>query len=192
VSRPHPTPSAFRRVQKLIGCLSFWAWATVVLGSPLVYWGVLNALGPSTEYHDPYITGARRLDDGRYEGDVGDRVFVRYTIIRHATNGDCTLQIHRYGENVGGPEAGDRKLLDYAEVTFRGRDELRHPRWPSDGLVLTSAMIPHDLAQQELALYAVVRYYCNPLDYLFPRYIQGGVNPNQTERVYIIVKRRAP
>lgn len=171
--------------------------AAVGLGSPVIYWGTLNYLGPSTEYHDPYIEGAEKLPDGKYLAYVGDRVFVRYTVVRHRINGDCRLKLRRYGEDVGGPHAGRRRLLDSTELRFRGADELYHPRWPLRGLLLdhgdgVDPLLPPGVDQQEIALYVVARYYCNPLDYIFPRYLQGGIRPNETERVDLIVRRRRP
>lgn len=193
--------SLMKTLQRVIGCISFWVIVAAICSSPLIYWAALNALGPSTEYHDPYVEGATRLPDGKYVAYLGDRIFVRYTVIRHQINGNCLLNVYRYGEYVGGALAGERVLLDYADLRFKGQNELRHPRWPLAGLVLgysvtesgaahkAMPLLPKGVESQEFALYVVARYFCNPLDYVFPRYLQGGMRPNETERVSLIVKR---
>lgn len=187
----------------LIAVLSF---SVTAAAGTLGWWAILNSLGPSTEYHSPYIEGpdGKLLpqENGAYVAHLGERIYVRYFIVRHKINGDCLLHVYRYGENIGGPEAGKRHLLDYVELQFRGEDELLRPRWPIRGLVLGygvhkngsmnlgDPLIPPGLKKQELALYVVARYRCNPLDYFFPRYLQGGVKPNETERAYLIVRRK--
>lgn len=94
----------------------------------LGWWAILNSLGPSTEYHSPYIEGPDgkllSQENGAYVAHLGERIYVRYFIVRHKINGDCLLHVYRYGENIGGPEAGKRHLLDYVELQFRGEDEL--------------------------------------------------------------------
>jgi len=154
------------------------------------YWLVLNKLGPSTEYHEPYVEGAAKLADGQYAAYVGDVVYVRYTIVRHKINGNCLLDVRRYGEFVGGARDGERRMLDHVELRFKGANELLRPRWPLDGFRLTDDLVPPGEDQQKLALYVVARYHCNVMDGLIPRYIQGGDAPDQTERVYLTVKRR--
>lgn len=173
--------------------------------SPAIYLGILNYLGPSTSYYDPYIEGADGKPlptnrNGIYVAYLGEKIFVRYYVVRHKINGNCVLHVYRYGENIGGPEAGKRHLLDYVELQFRGEDELLKPRWPIAGLILgygvhkngavnlNDPLIPHGQSSQELALYVVARYRCNLLDHFFPRYLQGGVKPNQTARAYLLVK----
>ncbi len=163
-------------------------------GGTAGYWATLNAFGPSTEYHEPTIIGAKALPDGKFEATVGDRnVYVTYSIIRHKLNGDCFLKVWRYGEEIGGPRDGTRHLFDQADLRFVGANEMRHPRWPSThGLDLKDDLIPPELQEQELALYNVARYYCNPLDYVFGRYLQGGIKPDETERVTLVLKRKQP
>jgi hypothetical protein len=190
-----------KRVRKYCwGCVA--VFAALILTSPISYLLVLNAYGPSTNYFSPYIEGAERLSNGKYVAFEGDRIFVRYTILRRAVNGDCLLDIHRYAENIAGPFAGRRHLIDYAELQFRGRDEIGYPRWPQVGLILGNGrakdgtpdkndpLIPPGEERQELAFYVVARYYCNIMDYFIPRYLQGGMRPNETERVNLILKRK--
>ena len=64
------------------------------------YLFVLNAIGPSTEYFDPTIQGATLRPDGKYVAYVGDRIAVYYVIVRHKLNGNCLLNVWRYGEEV--------------------------------------------------------------------------------------------
>lgn len=175
-----------------------------VLGAaalPAAYLFLLNQLGPSTEYYEPTIHGARLGPDGKYYAALGDKIYVNYIIVRHQINGNCLLNVYRYGENVGGPKAGKLHLLDYADLQFVGRNELRRPRWPMAGLVLgygvdkngapqsDDPLIEPGASEQELALYVRARYFCNVVDYIFPRWLQGGVRPDETERVNVVVKR---
>ena len=177
-------------------CIACGALLVLLAASvPVAYWAVLNTLGPSTEYHEPYIVLedaelAPRLPDGRYVAYVGERIYVRYTVVRHKINGDCLLNIFRYGEYIGGPRDGKRELLDYADLQFSGANDLLRPRWPVEGLVLTDALIPAGRDEQELALYVIARYHCNPLDEVFPRHLQGGVRSDETVRVNLIVRRK--
>lgn len=178
------------------------AFALEIILSPALYFLMLNAIGPSTEYFEPWIEGATLGPDGKYHAFLGDRIFVRYTVVRHKLNGNCLLHVYRYGENVGGPEAGRRHLLSYADLRFVGADELRRPRWPLEGLILgygvdksgrpqmDDPLLPPGVDKQEFALFVVARYFCNPLDSLLPRYLQGGSKPDETARVNIIVERR--
>lgn len=189
-------------VNRCVGSISFWVLVGFIVTSPLWYWSILNTLGPSTEYHDPFIEGATKLPDGKYEAFVGDLIYVRYTVVRHRINGDCLLHVSRYGEVIGGISNGRKYLLDYAELRFRGANELLRPRWPLTGLRLGHAvtkagvvkleepLLPPGRAQREFALYVVARYFCNPLDYVIPRYLQGGIRPNETERVILVLRRK--
>lgn len=163
-----------------------------VLFSPAIYWAFLNNLGPSTEYYDPTIQGATQVGDDEYVAYVGDKIFVTYIVIRHKINGTCQLHVSRYGEAVGGPNSGKRYLLDVVNLQFVGRDRLHRPRWPLDGLTLKDKLIPDGAAEQRYAVYVVARYHCNFMDDIFPRYLQGGIKPNETERVYLTVKRNRP
>lgn len=182
----------FRRRIRCLGCRALIVIVIVyALTFPVTYFYVLNALGPSTEYYEPTIQGAELGGDGKYRAWVGDKVFVSYIIVRHKINGNCLLNVYRYGENIGGPNPGKRHLLDYVDLQFVGQNELRRPRWPLSGLVLTDDLIEPEQTEQELALYVVSRYRCNLLDYMFPRYLQGGIKLDETERTNLIV-RRAP
>lgn len=171
--------------------------------SPIIYFAALNAIGPSTDYFEPWIEGQVTIgSDGKYRAFLGDRIFVRYIVVRHKLNGNCLLHVYRFAENVGGPEAGKKHLLDYADLRFIGADELRRPRWPLAGLVLgydvdkegqpqiDRPIMPPGVNKQEFSLFVVARYYCNLLDYIAPRYLQGGPRPNETAHVNIVVQRK--
>jgi hypothetical protein len=165
--------------------------------SPAIYFGILNTLGPSTEYYEPSVIGAALGPNGHYIAYLGDRVAVTYTVVRHQINGSCFIQVWRYGEEVGGTAPGRRRLLDYADLFFRGENELRRPRWPLDGMVLDydfdhEPLLAPGVDEQAFDLYVVARYYCNFMDYIFPRYLQGGIKPDETERVRLIVRRNRP
>lgn len=169
---------------------------------PVIYFAVLNSVGPSTQYLDPRIEGAQIGPDGNYYATVGDKIYVTYTVVRHRFNGKCLLNVWRYAEDVGGPQDGQRHLVDYVDLQFRGNNDVLRPRWPLAGLVLgydtdrqgrpqfNKPLLPPGVAEQAFDLYVVARYRCNFMDYIVPRYLQGG-KPDETRRVRIIVKRKA-
>ena len=173
----------------------FWIVLAEILGSRLIYDAALNLVGPSTEYHDPMIEGPTvELGlDGRYYAKIGSKVWVRYTIVRHKQNGSCTLNVWRYVEEIDGPQAGTVHLVDYTDLQFVGDDKPFRPRWPQDGFIIGAPdlagflTVPPGAQTQELSFFVKARYYCNLLDYVFPRYIQGGLKPNETARVNLLV-----
>lgn len=154
-----------------------------------VYWALANAFGPSTEYHDPTIHGAEYLPNGKYLAYVGDKISVHYRVTRHSFNGDCLIDIYRVAERIGGPDDGTRILIDHESRRFHGEDQTLFPHWPDKGWQIPDLVIPSGMDEQEIALYVIARYYCNPVDRRIPRYIQGGVRPDQSEQVNLIVRR---
>lgn len=177
------------RSKSLPLALLLFALLLCALAAPPTYWALVNTLGPSTEYHEPFVEGAVRLSGGEYAARVGDRIFVRYIVVRHKINGDCLLNVWRYGEFIGGPRGGERVLLDYADLRFRGANDLLRPRWPLGGFEVPADFAPAGEGSQKVALYVVARYHCNPLDEVFPRYLQGGERANETVRVVLNVRR---
>jgi hypothetical protein len=178
-----------RRLALLVGGAA--VGLVLVTVSVVAYYGTLNVMyGASTEYHDPSIKGAARQADGRYVAYLGDRIYVTYEVKRHKINGDCLLDVFRYAEEVGGPRAGTRHLINHVELRFVGKDEIVYPSWPIDGLVLGESLMSPDVDEQALDLYVVAKYRCNPLDDWIDRYIQGGAKPNETARVTLILRRR--
>ncbi len=169
-----------------------------------IWLATLNIIGPSTEYLDPRIPTAT-IVDGKPTVYLGDLFYVQHTIVRHTLNGNCTLAINRYAEDVDGPTPGKRHQIDYAELQFIGNNEVLHPRWPpaddpyklsferdrKDGLLKDKPLLPEGVDQITMDFFVVSRYYCNPLDYIFPRYIQGG-HPDESPRVRAVVKRNKP
>lgn len=166
---------------------------------------LLNAIGPSTEYHNPVI-GTGHVVDGKTYVYLGDEFYVWIFVIRHKTNGDCRFEIERYAEYVGGPKHSKRHLISKTKLEFKGANELRRTRWPvpSEPYYLGYAidkqgrpqpkkpLLPDGVDEQEFTFYVVGRYYCNILDHIFPRYIQGGDRPNITPRVNAILRRHKP
>ena len=179
-----------------------------VFSSYFIYYAILNILGPSTEYYNP-VTPTAKLDcDIKGCKNVvylGDEFFAEYYIVRHKINGNCFLKIWRYAEDVDGPTPGKKHLLDYAELQFVGQNELRRPKWPSPPRKyfwgyevneeikpqLDKPIMPEGVDELTLDIYVIGRYYCNALDYVFERYIQGG-KPDETESVRITLKRNKP
>lgn len=178
-----------RRVFRFACIAAFYLVITAVILSPLIWDLMLNSLGSSTEFFDVKVLGAKPIPGG-YAATVGDKIFITYTVVRHSLNGSCFERIWRYAENVGGPDAGEKHLLDFADLQFVGENEVRHARWPLGGLVLTNDLIPSETKSQKLAFFNAARYYCNALDYIWPRYLQGGEHPNETARVYLTLTRR--
>jgi hypothetical protein len=182
----------------------------IVLGQiilfPVIYLAVLNAIGPSTEYHNPQIGTAERGPDGTQYVYLGEEFYVWISIVRHRLNGSCLFDIRRYAEVVGGPRNGRMYLISKAELQFVGQNEMRRTRWPvpEEKYILGYAvndnnepqfdmpLLPHGVDEREFTFYVVGRYYCNALDYIFPRYIQGGDRPNITPRVNAVLRRHRP
>lgn len=193
-----------KRLPEWVKVTACWLWLIVILGSPVIYTAILNAIGPSTEYHRPEIGSGVMLPDGRIGVFIGDEFFVWITIVRHRVNGNCLFEIERYAEVVDGPRAGRKYLISKTALQFVGANELRRTRWPvpEEKYILGYAvdndnkprldmpLLPDGVEEREFDFYVVGRYFCNALDYLFPRYIQGGLHPNETPRVRAVVKRR--
>ena len=182
---------------------SFWILVFLLILSPVFYTIALNVLGPSTEYHNPSLPTAEKGADGRSYVYVGDELYVFISIVRHKINGNCRFEIARYAENIGGFEHGKKHPISYASLQFIGQNELRRARWPSppDEYIIgydvneknepqiDKPLLPNGIDEQEFDLYVVGRYYCNLFDYIFPRYIQGGENPNETPRIRVVIRR---
>ncbi|HMF51781.1 MAG TPA: hypothetical protein VK603_24200 [Candidatus Saccharimonadales bacterium] len=184
----------WRRIIRCVGIACIWIVAAEVVLSPAIYFGFLNALGPSTEYYEPSVIGATKQPDGHYVAYLGDRIYVTYSVVRRKINGECFVHVRRYGEEVDGPAAGKRRLLNFVDLQFRGENELRRPRWPLEGLVLGDdfdgePLLAPGVDERAFDLFVVARYYCNFMDYILPRYLQGGTKPDETERVRLIVRR---
>jgi hypothetical protein len=157
-----------------------------------------------------------------YLAYLGDKVQVEYTVKRHKLNGDCHLPIWRGLEEIGGPHDGKWHLMDYVEIRFVGRDQEYKARWPvgrelvldygvktkpsdrsgdplpvpdldAGGKLQRGEPIMADGVDEQLyAVYNVGRYRCNILDDWFPRFLQGGVRPNQSQRALLIIRRDRP
>ncbi len=171
---------------------------------PIGYVAMLNMLGPSTEYFNPVIGTALKGPDGRDYVFLGDEFYVLISIVRHKTNGNCQFIIKRYAEPTEGVDKGKPKLISTDTLQFVGRNELRNTRWPQppDKLYLKNIvdednkpvgpLLPEGVEEQETDFYVIGRYYCNVLDYFFPRFIGGGEISNQTQAVHAVVKRTKP
>ena len=198
--------NAWRRVLRPLERGAFWIVVLAIILSPVLYTAMLNWLGPSTEYHDPVIGTAVKGPDGKDYVYVGDEFYVWITIVRHKLNGNCLFEIERFAEATDGPNKGVRRLISKTALQFIGQNELRRTRWPvpSEAYILgyevdkqskpqlDKPLLPDGVDQQEFEFYVVGRYFCNFLDYLIPRHIQGGQKPDETPRVRAIVKRTKP
>ncbi len=175
----------------------------IPIPQPLGYVLLLNSLGPSTAYYNPQIATALQGPDGRKYVFLGDDFYVWISVVRHERNGNCYFHIHRYAEATDGPDKGKPKLISEEGLQFVGRNELRQTRWPQPPTKLVlqyeldeegnivGPLLPDGVEEQETDFYVVGRYYCNALDYIFPRYIQGG-SRNETGRVHAVIKRTKP
>jgi len=202
-----------KKIYRWLAGVSFWI--NVSLFAQFVMWplgvwhplvlATFNVIGPSTEYHNPSIATATPCNQG---GDrpciyVGDEFYVWITVVRHRLNGSCTFVITRYAEHVDGPRKGVRHPISYATLQFVGHNEMRTVRWPSPpdryivGYEVDENNVPqkerplltNGLDEEEFLFFVVGRYYCNYLDDIFPRYIQGSQRPNETAPVRAILRR---
>ena len=163
----------------------------------------INRLGPSTELIDPQIETAEPCGMDLPCVYVGDEFYLRYFIVRHALNGTCTSDVHRYAEEVGGPRNGKKHLLSHVELNFVGKNDITRPRWPpandrykleysvdTNNIPLTDSPILADgIDEQRVCFFNTNRYYCNFMDYIIPRYMQGGARPNESPAVCAYVRR---
>lgn len=196
----------------------FWLVVFFVLTSYVWWIAVLNWLGPSTRYFNPQTPTAVVRPEGRVVY-LGDEFWVNVHVVRNKRNGNCRFEITRYAEPIGGALEGRPPLpISHAVLEFVGADEMRQVRWPSppdryylgyavdknnkpiDGttkdakgnLIPAQPLLPDGVDEQLYRFFVVGRYYCNFLDEWFPRYIQGGENPDETPSVRLIVKRNKP
>jgi hypothetical protein len=177
-----------------------------LVGLPVWRIAILNWIGPSTEYHNPVIATAERGPDGRNYVYLGEEFYVRMFIVRHEINGNCHFKIRRYAEALGGSNAGKPILISVAELQFLGRNDMYTVRWPSppdkyilgygvddnNEYVFEKPLLVEGEDEIEFVFYVKGRYYCNFLDYVIPRYIQGGPRQDETAHVRAVVKRKRP
>lgn len=163
----------------------------------------INATSPSTELIDPQIETAEPCGRDLPCVYVGDEFYLRYFIVRHQLNGTCTSDVHRYAEEVGGKRNGKRHLLSHVELNFVGKNDISRPRWPpansnyrleysvdADNIPIpNSPLLPEGVDEQRMCFFNTNRYYCNFLDYIVPRYMQGGARPNESPSVCAYVRR---
>lgn len=194
--------SIYQRVRRVAGVFVALALTGFMFYTALLAFVNLN--GASTLYTNPTIgTGERH--EGKTYVYVGDEFYVWIQIVRLAgsvrVNSTCRFRIERYAEYVGGRKNGQRLLISQAELQFRGDNLVMRTRWPiqsepyfvgwgADENGIPRFMLDDDQNEQEFTFYVVGRYFCNYLDHIFPRYIQGGDRPNITPRVNAIVIRK--
>ncbi len=194
------------------------ACLTVIIAL-LIFWYPLwllnvNAIGPSTRYYNPVIGTATPNPDrpDRPFVYLGDEFHVNITVVRDEpvflqALSTCEFVIRRYMEAVSGPRTGSRHLISTGHLEFRGQNQfIPRTRWPQPNEKLIylnyavdkmgnelrdQPLLPDGVDEEEVAFYVVGRYFCNIMDDIIPRYIQGG-RPNETERVYAILKRHKP
>lgn len=165
-----------------------------IIAFQLAHEFLLDAGGPSSGYYEPVLTGATKLSNGKYEAPIGNYIFVRYKVVRHKINGDCTINIRRYIEFISGPWGGQTRMIEQITMPFVGANDMYHPWWPRYGLLLSDSLVPPKASSQEISLFVKARYWCglkylNIWDYIFPRYLQGGIKPDESARVNLVVKR---
>jgi len=192
-----------RRILFTLRRVALWIVAVQILLSPVIYTALLNAVGPSTQYRNPQIATAEPGPDGKQYVYLGEEFYVWITVIRHRLNGNCLFEIRRYAEVASGPRVGKAFLISAVSLQFVGQNELRRTRWPQpseryflgyavdeeNDPLYTQPLLPDGVDEEHFAFYVRGRYYCNFLDYLIPRYIQGGNQPDETERVYAVLRR---
>lgn len=174
----------------------------------------VNAIGPSTRYYNPVIgTAVPNKDDPDFPIIyLKDPFWVDITVVRDAPAplqalGTCEFVIRRFMEVVHGPRTGQRHLISVGHLQFRGQDQLiPRTRWPQPNekaIFLEYAvdeqgndrrdapLLADGVDEEKVGFYVVGRYFCNMMDDLIPRYIQGGER-NETSRVYATLRRHKP
>jgi hypothetical protein len=84
----------------------FFAILLLGISSPVIYYGLLNWIGPSTEYLEPILPTSVPGPNGIPIVYLGDEFYVQHIIIRHKLNGNCVLHITRWAEDIDGPTPG--------------------------------------------------------------------------------------
>lgn len=133
-----------------------WACAAIVF-----YWWIINTFTSSTEFLNPHLVEPQSKEPllasvSNYQ--PGSLVLVEYDVIRHR---DCTLEISRLMQR----ESDKREFLIQFVTQSVSADVPPFPR-PSG----YKAKIPEDLPPDTYKLFSRVRYYCNGLDWLWPRF----------------------
>ena len=155
-------------------------WSLIALMSScfgiVVFWAFQNYINPGVDLINPHVVGETRVK-------AGDIVSVEYTIIRRRT---CTLQISRIIQTMNGRYKGREAQLQFVEISFKGDDKPRTIGYT----VEVPPNLPEDPNEQEIDydIFARVRYFCNGLDRIWPRYMTHD-GKLDTGRVRITVTR---
>lgn len=179
----------------------------MVLSWPVQRMAIINE-SPSTLLLNLKVASAIKGPDKLDYVYLGDELHVTYTVVRLPTNYACTEPVWRYAEDVDGPTPGKRHLLDYFELHFQpGKaGDVLYPQWPQPPRIYKwgvevneqikpqndKPIMPDGVDELTLDIYNVAQYYCNWLDNIIPRYLQGGEKPNETARARVVLKRFKP
>lgn len=116
----------------------------------LLYWWGTNTFSPSSRFENPVLQGSSVVQPG-------DFVTVKYRVVRYRT---CTLEINRVVE-----ASSDRR--EFLLQSIIQPVVVDNP--PLERDLSYNVQLPYDLAPGEYKLFTRVRFYCNGLDWLWPR-----------------------
>ena len=173
--------------------VSFWIIVAAVATSPIWYTSLLNWPGPSTFYFDQNVASARH-DEGLGYILPGDQLLMHASTVRHKFNGRCELAVWRVRENIGGKYDGNIHLMQFVWQAFVGENFFRKTSWPiaPARVIVDKTNVVQDqktgeftgadgtwfddpsVQQQTVDVFVVGRYYCNFMDYIFPRFLEDN------------------
>ena len=189
-------PTAFRNFRIAVSPFCFWIVLVLILMAPFEYWAIVS-WPDSTDYFLQEVDSAVVGPDGRRYIFVGDNLHVRAYNWRHLINGTCLLSVDRIRENVNGPFAGKRTLMQHVDQQFVGDGIIRRTSWPisPQQIRITSDWFDdHQATEQELDIYTTGTYDCNLLDRIrlalgIPRIHHDGEGHPWRERTRVVLRR---
>lgn len=159
--------------------LMVWCFILLMTSSfaVLFYWALENSSNPGIELTNAHVVGSSDFMGG-------DVLRVGYTIVRRR---DCTLQISRMLQAMNGRNMGREHRLAVVEISFTGDDK---PRDVGYAVELPDSL-PEDptLKTVNFDVFNRVRYFCNGLDRVWPRYMMTN-GKAETARLPITITRK--
>jgi hypothetical protein len=123
----------------------------------VIFWWAQNTFWPSTVFQDPKVVGS---DTYR----IGEQIRLSYTVTRYRS---CKLEIGRYV----------RRSLDRREVLMQSVVQIikadNPPVGRPSGYVaeIPRGILNPDELRVEADVFSRVQYFCNALDFLWPRIV---------------------
>lgn len=125
----------------------------------VIFWAIQNYINPGFDMIEPRVIGPTRLKNN-------DVLQVSYKIVRRR---DCTLQVTRILQSVSGQFKGRETQLVTVEQSFKADNQIRDIGYAVE--LPSSLPEDPDVNENEYDVFNRVRFFCNGLDWLWPRYM---------------------